>query len=133
MWIMQRLSRKNIEAIAKRIIAAYIKLPSVQGQQPDKILPELLVHDLLGLTTEFHTLSRDGRILGMTACGEVDVQIYDNSNCPEFFHLDGKTLLIDHELVQKGANRGRYHFTLTHEACHQIFKMRCFPKNMLHP
>lgn len=120
---MQRLSRKNIEAIAKRIIAAYMKLPSVQCQQPDKILPELLVNDLLGLTTEFHTLSRDGRILGMTACGEVDVQIYDNSNCPEFFHLDGKTLLIDHELVKEGANRGRYHFTLTHEACHQIFNM----------
>ena len=47
---MQRLSRKDIEAIAKRVIAAYKKLPFLQGQQPDKILPELLAHDLLGLT-----------------------------------------------------------------------------------
>ena len=123
---------KNIEAISKRIVAAYKKLPSLQGQQINKILPELLVHDLLGLATEFHTLSRNGRILGLTACGEVDVQIFDDPKHPEFFHLDGKTLLIDYELVQKGANRDRYHFTLTHETCHQIFKM-LFPKNMLHP
>lgn len=129
---MQRLSRKNIEAIAKRVIAAYKKLPSLQGQQPDKILPELLAHDLLGLTTEFHTLSRNGGILGLTACGEVDVQIYDDPKHPEFFHLDGKTLLIDLVLVKEGASIGRYHFTLTHEACHQIFKM-LFPREYATP
>ena len=129
---MQRLSRKDIEAIAKRVTAAYKKLPFLQGQQPDKILPELLAHDLLGLTTEYHTLSRNGGILGLTACGAVDVQIYDNPKCPEFFHLDGKTLLIDHELVKEGANIGRYHFTLTHEASHQIFKM-LFPREYATP
>ena len=124
---MQRLSRKDIEGIAKRIVSAYIKLPSLQGQQSDKILPELLVHDLLGLTTEFHALSRSGGILGLTACGEVDVQIYDDPKHPEFFHLDGRTLLIDYVLIKEDANVDRYHFTLTHEACHQIFKM-LFPR-----
>ena len=46
--------------------------------------------------------------------------------------MDGKTLLIEQELIKEGANRGRYHFTLTHEACHQIFKM-LFPKEYASP
>ena len=129
---MPHLSRKSIEAIANRITTAYKCLPSLRGQNPDMIQPELLVHDLLGLTTEYHTLSKNGGILGMTACGEVDVRIYDNPNHPELFHLDGRTLLIDSYLVKEGANKGRYHFTLTHEACHQIFRM-LFPKEYASP
>ena len=124
---LPRLSRKSIEAIANRVTTAYKRLPSLQGQPLDMIQPELLTHDLLGLTIEYHTLSRDGGILGLTACDEMDVRIYDDPKHPELFHLDGRTLLIDSYLVKEGANEGRYHFTLTHEACHQIFKM-LFPK-----
>ena len=129
---MPHLSRKNIEAIANRITAAYKRLPFLKGQNPDMIQPEFLARDLLGLTTEYHALSRDGGILGLTACGEVDVRIYDDPKHPEFFHLDGKTLLIDRDLVKEGANKGRYHFTLIHEACHQIFKM-LFPREYASP
>lgn len=96
------------------------------------IQPELLARDLLGLTTEYHSLSKNGDILGLTVCGEVSVQIYDDPDHPEFFRLDGKTLLIDRNLVKDGANKGRYHFTLTHEACHQIFKM-LFPREYVAP
>lgn len=129
---MPRLSRKSIEVIAKRIVTAYKKLLSLQGQQPNMVQPEILAHDLLGLTIEYHTLSRNGGILGMTACGEVDIRIYDDPKHPEFFHLDGRTLLIDSDLVKEGANKGRYHFTLTHETCHQIFKM-LFPREYATP
>ena len=129
---MPHLSRKNIEAIANRITAAYKRLPSLQGQVPNMIQPELLTHDLLGLTIEYHTLSRDGGILGLTACSDVDVRIYDDPKYPASFHLDGRTLLIDRYLVKKGANKGRYHFTLTHEACHQIFKM-IYPREYAAP
>ena len=92
---MPHLSRKSIEAIANRITTAYKRLPSLQGQNPDMVQSELLVHDLLGLTTEYHALSRDGGILGLTVCGEADVRICDDPKHPELFHLDGKTLLID--------------------------------------
>lgn len=129
---LPHLSRKSIDAIANRIIAAYKRLPSLQGQNPDMVQPELLVHDLLGLTTEYHMLSRNGEILGLTACGEMDVRIYDDPRHPELFHLDGRTLLIDRYLVKEGSNKGRYHFTLIHEACHQIFKM-LFPKEYAAP
>lgn len=129
---MPRLSRKDIEAIARRLISAYKRLPPLRDQQVDMIQPELLVHDLLGLNTEYHALSMDGGTLGLTACGEVDVQIYDDPKRLELFHLDGRTLLIDRELIQEGANKGRYHFTLTHEACHQVFKM-LFPREYASP
>ena len=129
---MPHLSRKNIEVIANRIIAAYKRLPSLQGQNADMVQPELLVHDLLGLATEYHMLSKNGGILGLTACGEVDVRIYDDPRHPSYFHLDGRTLLIDRDLIKEGANKGRYHFTLTHEACHQIFKM-LFPREYTVP
>lgn len=29
-----------------------------------------------------------------------------------FFHLDGRTILIEKDLIGEGANQGRYHFTL---------------------
>ena len=101
------LSRKSIEVIAKRITSAYKRLLSLQGQNHDMIQPELLVHDLLGLSIAYHTLSRNGKILGLTACGEADVQIYDDPRHPEFFHLDGRKLLIERDLVKEGSNKDR--------------------------
>lgn len=121
------LSRDKIEAISRRIIRAYRKLPVLRGKMVNTVQPELLVHDLLGLSVEYHTLSPNGTILGLTACGEVGVPIYDDPCHPEYFFLDGRTLLVDSSLIAERANQGRYHFTLVHEGCHQIFRM-LFPK-----
>lgn len=120
---MPYLSKNDIEAIAKRVIAAYRRLPELQGRGNDRVSPKLLVDKLLGLSTRYHTLSRSGTILGLTSCGEIGVPIFDNPEHPEHFFLDGNTVLIDKSLIAENANRGRYHFTLAHEACHQIFKM----------
>lgn len=117
------LSRNKIEKISQRIIAAYRKLPEVQKRPTGKVCPELLVNGLLGLSIEYHLLSPNGDILGLTSCGEVGVPIFDNPEQPEHLFLDGKTLLIDKRLIAEGANKGRYHFTLVHEACHQIYKI----------
>lgn len=127
---MPYLTRSDIEAIAKRVVTAYRKLPSAQGAESNVISPKLLIEDLLGLATRYHTLSRDGVILGLTSCGDVGVPIYDDPQHPEYFFLDGKTLLIDKSLIAKDANKGRYHFTLVHEACHQIYRM-LFPQEYM--
>lgn len=123
----QYLSRNDIERIAQRVIAAYQRLPAVRKGPDGVVSPALLIHDLLGLSVEYHTLSPNGSILGLTACGEVWVTVYDNPAHPEYCPLDGKTLLIDKHLTEEGANQGRYHFTLVHEGSHQIYKM-LFPK-----
>lgn len=124
------LSRYDIELIANRVIIAYKKIPALCGQQIKKIQPELLIRDLLGLTMEYHVLSPHGSILGLTACCETDVSIFDNPDYPEYYHLDGRTLLIDKRLLSDQANIGRRHFTQVHEACHQIYKM-LFPEQYM--
>lgn len=124
---MPYLSTKEIETIALRIINAYRKLPALEGQQITMVQPELLVQELLGLSIQYHALSLDGRILGLTSYGEIGVPIYDNPEHPEYCYLNGRTVLIDQNLVQENANKGRYHFTLIHEACHQVYQM-LFPK-----
>lgn len=129
---MPYLSVDAIEAIAQRVTAAYKRLPAVLGSMENKVYPELLAKDLLGLAVEHHVLSRHGGILGLTACGGIGVPIFDHPEHPEYFFLDGKTILIDKSLIDKDANKGRYHFTLVHEACHQVFKM-LYPKEYLPP
>lgn len=63
--------------------------------RPVYMLPlKLLVENLLGLSTKYHTLSRNNTVLGLTSCGEVGVPIYDDPEHPEYFFWDGKTLLI---------------------------------------
>jgi len=37
--------------------------------------------------------------------------------------LDGKTILIESELMKEGANIGRRNYTVSHESCHHILKM----------
>lgn len=98
---MPYLSRNDIERIAAGIIRDYRKLPALQGKEPERISPQLLIR-MLGLTVEYWQLSRD----------ELD-----------FLPIDGKTLLIDSSLNTALANTGRRNFTLTHEACHQILFM----------
>lgn len=124
---MPYLTIPDIESIAKRVVTGYKKLPVLAGQQINMVQPELLVQDLLGLSVQYHVLSPNGRILGLTACGEVGVLIYDDPLHPDFFYLNGKTVLIDRNLAENSDSIGRFHFTLTHEGCHQIYRM-LFPK-----
>lgn len=127
---MPYLSRQDIEIIAQRVVSAYKKLPSHNGQEVNMIQPELLVRDMLGLSFEYHSLSRSGKVLGLTSCGPVGVPTFDDPAAPEYYYLDGKTLLIDKRLLADNANQGRRNFTLIHEACHQIYRM-LFPKEYM--
>lgn len=88
------------------------------------------MYGLLRLSVVYHRLSLNGTILGLTACGEVGVPIYDNPNKPEYYFLDGNMVLIEKSLTEGASNVGRRHFTLIHEACHQIFRM-LFPEDYM--
>ena len=118
---MPYLSRKDIERIAAGIIRDYRKLPALQGKEPERISPQLLIR-MLGLTVEYWQLSRDGSLLGVTSCRKAITPVYINDEL-DFLPIDGKTLLIDSSLNTALANIGRRNFTLTHEACHQILFM----------
>ena len=124
---MKRLTRAYIEGIADRILKAYMNLPEIKGNEIYRIDPELLLTRVLGLKIEYAHLSLDGTVLGMTSFGEVEVEVYDEADEEYYLCLDGKTVVVDQELLMDTTKKGRKNFTTLHEGAHQAFKM-LFPK-----
>ena len=114
---------KELEAIGDRVFRAYRALPAVQAAGPLLCVdPRLLLEAVLGLRVRFGRLSRDGKTLGMTTRDEMEVEPCAGSG--EFFALDGKTVLVEKELLGPGQT-GRRNFTIAHEGCHHILWALC--------
>ena len=94
---------------------------------PQRVEPERLAHDLLGLTVLYRTLAAPSEVLGLTSPGEVDVGVIDEEGNIVYEHIDGKTILVSAALLSDPTLKGHLHFTLMHEISHQIYKM-LFPK-----
>ena len=118
---MKRLTRAYIEGIADRILKAYMNLPEIKGNDIYRIDPELLLTRVLGLKIEYAHLSLDGTVLGMTSFGEVEVEVYDEADEEYYLCLDGKTVVVDQELLVDTTKKGRKNFTTLHEGAHQAF------------
>ena len=118
---MLYLSRLDMERIAQRVLRAYRKLPEAQ-ERPACVDPELLARKVLGMTVRYRHLSEDGELLGMTSYGELEVFLPDEREYGACI-LDGKTILIEEELLFSACGPGRHNFTLCHECAHQILKM----------
>lgn len=125
---MKRLSRKDLEAIADRVIRAYMKLPEVVCQPVYRIYPEILAEKLLGLKIDYQHLSIDGTILGMTSYEKVGIELPGCDDSGEVYLLDGKTVLIESDLRESVEQCGRRNFTIMHETSHQVLKM-LFPQD----
>ena len=123
---MVKLSRKDLENIAERVLVSYRKLPEVQKKKMYRIDPELLLTKVLGLNIEYQHLSVDGSILGLTSFDEVEVEVLDYADTDTFFSLDGKTVLIEQDLHNDSTQIGRCNFTIMHEGGHQILN-KLFP------
>ena len=123
---MLKLSRKDLENIAERVLISYRNLPEVKKKKMYRIDPELLLTKVLGLNIEYQHLSVDGSILGLTSFEEVEVEVLDYTDMDSFFFLDGKTVLVERDLHNDSAQVGRCNFTTMHEGGHQILK-RLFP------
>lgn len=120
---MKVLNERELKAIAERVVRAYKRLPEVQETEFLYVDPAVLARQLLGLTLEFHHLSEDGNVLGLTAFEEVGIEIFDDDIEDELFVLDGKTILVESDMLGEGKSEGRRNFTIVHECSHQILKM----------
>lgn len=123
---MLKLSRRDLENIAERVLVSYRNLPEVKKKKMYRVDPELLLTKVLGLNIEYQHLSVDGSILGLTSFEEVEVEVLDYTDMDSFFILDGRTVLVEQDLHNDSAQVGRCNFTLMHEGGHQILK-RLFP------
>ena len=121
---MKYLSRKDMEIIGNRVIRAYMRLPDFVGKTIYRITPDVLIRDVLGLNLEYHHLSLDGSVLGLTtAYSDVAYKVFDCADEESYCKLDGKTILIEKDLNDDVSKIGRCNFTKSHEAGHQILKM----------
>lgn len=120
---MKRLTRNSIENIAQRVLRAYTALPEIRGAEVYRIDPEILLTKVLGLALEYAHLSLDGSILGMTSFGGVEVQVFDKTDLETYLYLDGKTIVVEQDLLEDVRQHGRRNFTIAHECSHQVFKM----------
>ena len=123
---MKQLKRSDIEQIGNRIFNAYKKLPCVSSHgHICRVDPDVILNCILGIDIQYHHLSEDGMTYGMTSTGELGVELCDMD---ELFILDGKTVLIEKNLLKNRKLTGRCNFTKCHEASHHIFKM-LYPKD----
>ncbi len=125
---MKKLSRKDIENIAERVIKAYMQLPSIKNSKVCRIEPELLAQELLGLDIEYEHLSLDKSVLGLTAYCDTEVTIYDETGEPIDCLIDNRTVLIERDLQYNLSQTGRKNFTIMHEIGHQILNLM-YPKD----
>lgn len=120
---MKRLSRNDLEVIGNRVFKAYMKLPEIKGQAVYRIMPEILAESLLRLKIDYQHLSFDGSILGLTSFASIGIRLPGTDESEELYLLDGKTILIERDLVEDVEQTGRRNFTITHETSHQVLKM----------
>ena len=118
---MKQLKRTDIEQIGNRIFNAYKKIPCAASHgHICRVDPDIVLNCLLGVDIQYHHLSEDGLTYGMTSTGELGVSLYDMD---ELFILDGKTVLIEKNMLKNPKMAGKCNFTKCHEASHHIFKM----------
>lgn len=117
---MRYMTRSDLARAAQPVLGEYRKLPRAQ-EHPWCVDPALLAREVLGLTVRYRHLSEDGELLGLTSYGETEVFLPDEREHGACV-LDGKTVLIEEDLLFSPCGPGRHHFTLAHECSHQILK-----------
>lgn len=123
---LKYLSRNDLETIGGRVIAAYKRLPAISGQALERVDIDSLCQELLNLRIDYARLSLNGEKIGLTSSCDIGVEVFpeDPSSTEEqYYMLDGKTILIESDLMKEGANIGRRNYTVSHESCHHILKM----------
>ena len=118
---MRYLTRADLERIAQRVLCAYWKLPEAQ-ETPYRVDPTLLAKRLLGLKVRYRHLSEDGELMGLTSYGELELLLPDADHYGLCL-LDGRTVLIEEDLLYLPTGPGRRNFTLSHECAHHILRL----------
>lgn len=111
------LSMKEIDEFAELILydfnASILK-------EPAPVDMESLLEFYLGVGLDYQNLTHNKTILGMTVFNDCHIPVYDaNNKTVKIIPVSAKTVLIDN-LLLKQHQKGRYRFTLGHEASHWV-------------
>lgn len=124
---MRVLSAKDIEGIAEQVFALYKQLPEIKDKTVYRMEPELLLNKLLGLDVKYFHMSLDASVLGLTSYKYIEL-FFDNGLDDNHCTLDGKTVLIEKDLLDNEKEEGRKNFTIMHEGAHHLLKI-IFPND----
>lgn len=108
------LSKDDFEDLVEEILADYD--PELL-ETPKAIDIEDFVENYLGLTIEYHKLTKDESLFGLYAFSDGCIDVYDEDDCKKIF-VKKKTIVIDTMICD--IDGGVYGFTLGHEAAHHI-------------
>ena len=121
------LSKKEIDDLADQIIQDF--QPNCKCRFPSVDIDRLATQ-YLHLNVYYHTLSRDGSLLGVTAYDAVDVQLPGEGileDTLEPVHLERDTVLLERKFWSRRGRPSEWeclsrqrNFTLAHECAHQI-------------
>lgn len=75
---MRCLSRNDLEQIGERVVNSYRNLPEFNGKTVYSITPSVLIEKELKIKIEYHHLSVDGSVLGVTTSNnDVGYRVFD--------------------------------------------------------
>lgn len=112
------LSMKEIDHFAELILSDF---NGCLLEEPFPVDIESLLEFYLGLILDYQDLTPNQSILGMTVFNDCHIPVYNAEyNTAKIIPVSEKTVLIDNSLLEED-QKGRYRFTLGHEAGHWIF------------
>ena len=79
---MRYMTRYDLQKVAGRVLCAYWRLPEAQ-ENPYCVDMLLLAKKLLGLRVLYRHLSSDGRTVGITSYGQVELALRTRPLCSE--------------------------------------------------
>ena len=116
---MKWLSFVQLKEIAAPTITAYERYYARFGKRVYKIDP-MVMADMLGLTVKYVHLTPDNTEAVFTSVTRQWIDVYDDNFSTYPIYLDGKTILLERDLLTSDLGMGQHNFTLMHEIAHHI-------------
>lgn len=89
------LSRNDLEQIEERVVTSYRKLPEFNGKTIYSITPSVLIEKVLKIKMEYHHLSLDGSVLGVTTSySDIGYRVFDIKDEEQYFFFMEKQSLL---------------------------------------
>lgn len=123
---MKFFTQSEMEVIARPYIAAYERFMSRFEKRCYRVEPAAMA-EMLNLKVKYCHLTTDDSELGTTSVTDEWYDVFDDVGRLYPIHLDGKTVLLERNLLTTDLGMGQHNFTLMHEIAHQILS-RSYPE-----
>ncbi len=133
------VSKEKLELKAEKLLASYRGGSHLDSPEPLDI--ESFAEFHLEATLDYHRLSEDGSILGMSIFQDLSTPVLDGRGRAIDVMFPAQTIVIDHDALS-GSPESRMRFTVAHECAHLILHqhiyyrdptMKCSSNNSYRP